>query len=53
MEMRRAWMDHVSRRSQDEQSAIDAWVSRSLSQVYDEVLREELPPELLALLMRA
>ncbi len=52
MEMRRAWMDQISQRSRDDNLAIDVWIRESLSQIYGEVLREELPKELLALLTR-
>lgn len=52
MEMRRAWIDQISQRSRDDNLAIDVWIRESLSQIYGEVLQEELPKELLALLTR-
>ncbi len=43
-------MDRVGQRSRSEEPAVQAWVRGSLLRSYDDVLREELPQELLDLL---
>ena len=50
MEMRRTWVDLMSRRSHSDGSAIQDWVRGALLERYSDVLREELPRELLDLL---